>query len=150
VLRTEHQFTNARVGQPQGWYTFASENSKLYRYSVSFAAKSRVRVEVYIDSQARELNKALLAALRERAPEIEAAFGATPRASLEWEELESKRASRIAVYREGSIDTPSEQLLEIEQWMVAQLLNFKRVFPAFIKQAMGELIQEHGDWETYL
>lgn len=150
VLRTEHQFTNARVGQPQGWYTFASENSKLYRYSVSFAAKSRVRVEVYIDSPERELNKALLATLRERAPEIEAAFRSTPGPSLEWEELESKRASRIAVYREGNIDMPSAQLQEIEPWMVAELLSFKRVFPAFIKQAMGELVKEHGAWEMYL
>jgi len=105
VLRTEHQFTNARVGQPQGWYTFASENSKLYRYSVSFATRSRVRVEVYIDSPQRELNKALLTALQERAPEINQPFGT----DLEWELLESKRASRIAVYRDGSMEMPSAQ-----------------------------------------
>ncbi|WP_255539537.1 DUF4268 domain-containing protein [Polynucleobacter sp. JS-Safj-400b-B2] len=149
VLRTQHQFTNARVGQPQGWYSFSSSNSKLYRYSVSFAAKSRIRVEVYIDSPERDLNKALLAALRERASHIEAAFGALG-SCLQWEELETKRASRVALYREGSIDMPSEQLQEIEQWAVAQLLSFKRVFPTFIKEVMSELVKEHIAWEAYL
>jgi len=33
--------------------------------------------------------------------------------------------------------------------MVAQLLSFKRVFPAYIKQAMAELVTVHGAWEAY-
>ena len=46
TLRSEHQFTNAKAGQPQNWYTFASENSKVYKYSASFNLGNRFRTEI--------------------------------------------------------------------------------------------------------
>jgi hypothetical protein len=45
-LREGHRFTNARAGQPQNWYTFSSENSKVFKYSTSFAQGGRVRVDL--------------------------------------------------------------------------------------------------------
>ena len=45
-LKQTYKFTNAKTGQPQNWYTFASENSKVFKYSVSFSQGSRVRVPV--------------------------------------------------------------------------------------------------------
>ena len=47
---------------------------------------------------------------------------------LEWEPLEGRRAFRIAVYREGSIDDAEENLVEIRAWAIDRLLKFKSVF----------------------
>jgi hypothetical protein len=42
--------------------------------------------------------------------------------------LESKRACRIAVYREGSIEDSSASLEDYHKWAVDHLLQFKKVF----------------------
>ena len=131
-LRENHQFTNARSGQPQNWYTFASDNSKLYKYSTSFARGGRVRVEIYIDSGDKAKNEQLFDCLHERKSEIEIALGF----NLEWERLDSSRACRIAVYRDGEIEADSELLADIRNWTVENLLKFKKVFPAKVQQCV--------------
>ncbi|MBI2839756.1 MAG: DUF4268 domain-containing protein [Acidobacteria bacterium] len=129
-LRETHKFTNARTGQPQNWYTFASENSKVYRYSTSFAQGGRVRVEVYIDCGDKAKNEQIFDCLLQHKEEIEAAL----RCELSWERLESRRACRIAVYRDGDIDADSETLADIKNWTIQNLLKFKAVFPAKFQQ----------------
>ena len=47
---------------------------------------------------------------------------------LEWEELENRRACRIAVYRNGTIDDSDEMLEEYRDWAAKRMLAFKRVF----------------------
>lgn len=123
-LRETHKFTNARTGQPQNWYTFASENSKVYTYSTSFAKGGRVRVEVYLDTGDKARNEQVFDCLLARKQEIEAALGF----ELTWERLDSRRACRIAVYRDGEIDADSETLADIKSWTIQNLLRFKAVF----------------------
>ncbi|OON61263.1 hypothetical protein B0920_15485 [Massilia sp. KIM] len=134
-LRNKHRFTNARTGQPQNWYTFASENSKLYKYSASFAQGGKVRVELYIDCGEKKKNEELFDYLHERRSEIESKLGT----ALGWERLDNRRACRIAVYRDGDIDMDSETLAEIRSWSVQYLLSFKSVFPAYISGFLKEL-----------
>lgn len=55
-LREKHRFTNARIGQPQNWYTFRS-GVPGPDYGTSFAQGGRVRVELYIDFEDSEINK---------------------------------------------------------------------------------------------
>lgn len=129
-LRDTHKFTNARTGQPQNWYTFASENSKVYKFSTSFAQGGRVRVEVYIDCGDKTKNEQLFDCLFARKTEIEAALGF----ALSWEKLDSRRACRVAVYRDGDIDADSESLAEIRAWTIQNLLKFKVVFPGNVQQ----------------
>jgi hypothetical protein len=131
-LRIKHQFTKARAGQAQSWYTFASENSKVYRYSASFAAGERIRTEVYIDWEDKAKNELIFDALFNNKEEIEREFGA----ELKWERLENKRACRVARYRDGDIDVDTETLNSIRTWMIEQLLTFKRVFPARFDAAL--------------
>ena len=128
-LRNIHKFTNAKVGQPQNWYTFASEKSKLYKYSASFAMGDRIRAEIYIDCGDKEQNEALFDFLYQKKTQIEEAFGST----LEWERLDAKRACRIAIYRDGSIDDDTESIEDIKKWTIENLLKFKSVFPSIIK-----------------
>ncbi len=128
-LRNVHKFTNAKVGQPQNWYTFASEKSKLYKYAASFAMGDRIRAEIYIDSGVKEQNELLFDFLYQKKEQIEKSFGS----SLEWERLDTKRACRIAIYRDGSIDEDTETIEEIRKWTIENLLKFKSVFPSIIK-----------------
>ncbi len=134
-LRTQHKFTNARLGQPQSWYTFSSENSKAFKYSASFARKGKVRAEIYIDCGDKVRNEALFDWLHARSGEIEKDFGAP----LEWERLDTKSACRIAVYRDGEIDADTEVLADIRTWMIAQLLKLKSVFPRYVAEALKNM-----------
>jgi hypothetical protein len=135
-LRTLHQFTNARTGLPQNWYTFASDNSRIFTYSTSFAQRGRVRAEIYLDCGDKVKNEALFDVLCASKAEIESEMGT----ELAWERLDNRRACRIAVYRDGEIDAPSELLDEIKQWAIVSLLKFKTVFPKRILQAYSQLV----------
>lgn len=122
-LRETYKFTGARKGQPQSWYTFSSGN-KRFVYGHSFAAGNRVRTEIYIDSSDVDENKQYFDLLLSQRESIESEFGQT----LEWERLDDKRASRVAIYREGSIDSSTEELQDIHAWGINNLLQFKKVF----------------------
>jgi len=122
-LREHHKFTGATAAQPQSWYGFASGHWGV-SYGVSFAQGGKVRVDLYIDRGERDFNKALFDQLHHDAEPIREAL----RESLEWERLDHRRASRIAVYRPGSIDAAPEVLDEIRDWAVKWLLKFKETF----------------------
>lgn len=128
-LREKHRFTNARTGQPQSWYSFTS-GIKGCIYGCSFARGSKVRAEVYIDTQSQEINKEIFRAFEQQKIQIEQEFGE----ELYFEELPTKRASRIAVYREGDIWTDTQSLEEIKNWCIEKLLKFKQVFGDKLKR----------------
>lgn len=132
-LRNTHCFTNARAGQPQNWYTFASDNSKLYRYSVSFSQGGKVRTEVYIDCGDKTKNEELFDCLLSNKERIEEEIGA----ELNWERLDNRRACRVAIYRDGDIDMDSDALAEIKAWTIQNLLRFKSVFPRHIENCVS-------------
>jgi hypothetical protein len=128
-LRDKHRFTGARVGQPQSWYHFRAEVAGA-AYGASFALGGRVRVEVYIDQEEWELNKRFFDSLSNEKEAIEQEFGT----ALEWERLDDKRASRIAIYRAGAITSDTATLEEIRLWTIEQLLKFKKVFGPRLKR----------------
>jgi hypothetical protein len=119
----------SRVGKPQNWYSFSSGVTGFY-YSNSFARGEKVRVELYIDTKTAERNKEIFRQLKNEQEQIESEFGE----KLSWEELPDKRAVRIAIYRQGSIDEDSKTLTEIKDWAIQKLLTFKRVFEERIKK----------------
>jgi len=127
-LRTKHEFTGARVGQPQGWYSFSSGVSGV-TFGAVFASNHRARVELYIDQGDYETNKSFFDWLKGQKDIIEKQCGF----SLEWERIDEKRASRIAVSRDGSIDSSAEELDEIRKWHIEKLLTFKKVFSPLVK-----------------
>jgi len=122
-LREKHRFTGARIGQAQNWYSFVSGVSGFW-YNTNFAWNGRVRAELYIDLKNPEKNKATFDALLAQKDEIEREFGEP----LEWERQDDKPASRVAIYRDGSIDDSEQRLDEIRTWRVAHLLKLKQVF----------------------
>lgn len=124
TLREEHDFTKARKAQPQNWQTFSAGHAQRVQYGANFAQGRRARVEVYIGNTDRDWNKDLFDKLLGDKESMESKL----QESLEWDRLDNRRASRIAVTRPGSIDDTQETLEEIRNWMVQKLLNFKRVF----------------------
>ena len=122
-LRENHNFTNARKGQPQSWYSFSS-GFRGITYGAAFDGQSLARVEVYIDNGGYDWNKNIFDSLFEIKDDIEAAWPST----LDWRRLDSRRASRIFVDRSGSIDDDQSSLSEIKEWMVEGLVNLKQVF----------------------
>lgn len=75
------------------WIELPAKRSSV-SYSVNFTGPGRLRAEVYL-VQGSESFPPLLA----KKTAIEATFGET----LSWEELPDKRASRIAIYRDGDV-----------------------------------------------
>jgi hypothetical protein len=127
-LRERHKFTGARVAQSQNWYAFASGLSSV-TYGFSFAQGGQVRAEVSIATGDAEANKALFDALEKEKAMIESQFGEP----LKWERLDHRRASRVAVYRPGTIDEP-ETLGQVKGWAVDRLLKLKKIFGPRIAQ----------------
>ncbi len=128
-LRDNHRFTNARVGQPQNWYSFTSGTNG-FSYGVSFAAGNRVRTELYIDTGDEAHNSFAYNNLYERKDGLEAALGE----SLEWEPLEGKRACRIATYRPGNVEDPPEVREGHLRWAIDRLLRLREVVGPYLPE----------------
>ena len=124
-LREKHHFTNAKLGQPQHWYSFRSGVSGV-EYGTSFAQGGRVRAELYIDFEDAGTNKEYFDRLHFERDQFEQAFGEP----LSWERLDARRARRIAMYAAGSLDSTPDDLFRIRAWAIERLLKFKSVFRA--------------------
>jgi hypothetical protein len=122
-LREKHHFTGARAGQPQSWYSFSSGIAGI-TYGACFALGGKARVELYIDQGDTATNKQLFDFLAVSRQEIGQELGE----SLEWERLDNRQASRIALYRAGSIEDDEDTLIEIRAWMIERLLKLNKVF----------------------
>lgn len=128
ALREKHGFTSAKVAQDKSWYAFASGFSQ-FKYSANFTGQQNARVEVYIDSGDAEENRDLFNRLAENKAVIETDLDQV----LDWQPLEGKRACRVAVTRPGTIDDSDEVLEQIHDWMIENLLAFKRVFDGHLR-----------------
>ncbi len=133
-LREKHKFTGARIGQPQNWYSFSSGIQGIL-YSAVFAQGGKVRAEIYIDQGDQEKNKILFDALKAYEQEITDRY----KSPLEWERLDEKRASRIAIYRDGTIESSDSELEEIRTWHIENLLKIKKVFTPEIHKALKKI-----------
>jgi len=122
-LREKYRFTNAKMGQPQNWYSFASGTSGVV-YSIWFSGAGRVRVELYMDVGNRDLNRLIFDQLRQNSSVIEKEYGE----KLEWDAAESRRACSVGTFLSGKIDDPPEALDTILRWAIDRLLRFKKVF----------------------
>ena len=133
TLREEHRFTNAKKASPVNWYSFTTGYSRI-GYGANFSGQREARVEVYIDYQDGERNIQLLEALEQHKEQVEAEL----HQSLDWQRLENRRACRIVVTRDGSIDDDEDALAETQTWMIDTLLNFKRVFDPLLARLTAE------------
>ena len=123
VLRTEHQFTQARLGQRQNFYLFSSGYAGV-QYGATLAWDSTVIAEVYLSDSRQDVNKTRFDALKLREKEIHASLGQ----SLEWRRMDEQKSCRIILATEGSIDDPPEKLARSKTWLIENLLKLKETF----------------------
>ncbi len=109
-----------------------SDNGKLTFLGCSFARGEKFRVELYIDTGSQEHNSQIFDRLYKDREEIESLVGIP----LNWENLENRRASRIAVYHEGSITDNSDDLGRLHNWAVEYLNKFYEVFHNLMKEVI--------------
>ena len=111
--------------QGQNWYTVSglpNVGPQLAILAFSFAQSNRFRVELYIDSGDKERNKRVFDQLSSRRTEVEADLGE----ALSWERIDDKRASRIALYHDGSISDNPEELAGLHKWAIEAMLRFQK------------------------
>ena len=134
-LREKHKFTKARAAQPQNWYTFSS-GIRGIGYGAQFARGGRVLAYLNIYQDVQGNNRDLFDALEKRKAEITANFGGP----LEWNRADDQQVPWLAVFRDGSIESPDNELEEIRQWHVTNLLKLKKVCQPEIEQALETLV----------
>jgi hypothetical protein len=123
-LRDTYRFTNARVAQPQPWYSFSSGISGIH-YNASFDSDDRLRAELYIDVGDAQHNKAIFDTLYSERQGLEEQF----QEQLIWERLDHRRACRIMAARpNSSIDQAQTIGPLLRQWVIERLIVLKRVF----------------------
>lgn len=101
----------------------------------AFTRRKRFRVELYIDTGDKERNKHLFDMLHNRASEIQTELKDVP-GSLEWERIDEKRASRIALYHEGAITDAEEELASLRNWAVDAMIKFQKVMDKHLSEVL--------------
>ncbi len=82
--------------RPQNWLSFSASKGAL-RFGWSLRTGNRFSVELYIDTGDEIENKRIFEELRKHKDEIDLQIK-----KIEWEELETKRACRVVIYRKMS------------------------------------------------
>ena len=96
------------------------------RLQLAFTTGNRFKVELYVDTGNRQVNKVAYDHLFEYKSEIEATVGHP----LDWDRLESAKACRISSYYAESatiLDEP-EILDTVTDWAIEEIKRFRDVF----------------------
>ena len=130
--------SGGRKPQPQSWMGYSIGRTGFNLGAVMIRPKRQVRTELYI---AGDKAKALFHLLREQQQVIEQELGY----ALEWEELPTRRDSRIAVYM-TNVDPEDEQDWPRQhEWLTAKINDFHRVFLARVRDLDAEEWKQDGE-----
>jgi hypothetical protein len=117
------------------WYEFPIGRSGVVISDTISTQKKRVGVELYLS---RDPFKSGIRQLASERDTIEAEFGAV----LDWQELENKRASRIAVFLHDVDPSVPAQYATLHAWMLDKMQRFRRVFANRVKDLDFEVNEE--------
>jgi hypothetical protein len=132
-IHDEHPgWTNSHKPGPANWTSLLWFTPGV-SFNVSFRNQQRISAEVYLDTGDQEGSLDLFKKLEAVRPTIEEVFGGP----LSWEELESKRACRIAVYQHGDV-TNSEEFGQYIDWLFDSYKRLRNaVGPEFGKATLS-------------
>lgn len=122
--------TNAtRVGY-QSWFSTPSGRSG-FTFGLAFVRGQKFQIELYIDMGSRQPNKQAFDEISLGKDAIDEELGAT----LDWQRLDNRRASRIAWYWDNPVtimDTPTK-LEELKAWAVENYFKFRDVLSPYLE-----------------
>ena len=101
----------------------------------SFTRGGRLRLELYIDTGDKKINKKVFDLIATEVPPVYERLdnilwgeaGGRLLDFVETERMDDRRASRIATYKGGSIDGTSEELKELQDWVADNILEFYKI-----------------------
>jgi hypothetical protein len=118
LLAVNEQRPNIRQPAPTtgSWLQFAS--GPFGHWAIAVPGDQRLRVEAYIDTGFAETNKQLFDELESTQAQLNSQVGET----LIWESLETRRASRVCLYRNLNWDD-SESRTAAKKWAATSLVK---------------------------
>ena len=128
----EKGFTGPRKAGTGNWYSFPAGVSRGLTFAAALGAGKEVRVELYIGGPSGADNIKLLENLERHNLQIESELG-----PVDWQRLENRKGCRIALTRSGSIEDGADSLVEIQEWIIENLLKFKRVLSPHLTRLAG-------------
>lgn len=102
-------------------------------FTYSFSRDKRVRVELYLDLGDQTHTKIVFDKLHAQKEKFESLVG-----TIEWERLDSRRASRIALYHEGQI-TEEKNHAELRKWAADTMVKFYNALAEPVEKAIVEV-----------
>lgn len=123
--------------QGRSWLTvevLSAEFPETTWLTFSFARKSRFRIESYIDTGDQSQNKRIFDTLHKYKADVEAKLDEP----LSWERLDSRRASRVALYQEkASIVNTPEELAKLQDWAVKMMVRFYQAIAPHLHNSLS-------------
>jgi hypothetical protein len=117
-------WTRASKPQPASWINLPAPLASCV-YSINFASKRRLRVELYIDTGDAAENEGLLEGFEADRALMEDRFGGP----LSFEALPGRRACRIGAYGVGDV-TEEDRFDEMSDWFIDALTRLRAAVEA--------------------
>ena len=102
-------------------------------FTFSFSRDKRLRIELYLDLGDKTQTKDVFDKLFEQRERF-----ATELGEIEWERLDNRRASRLALYRGGHIAEPKEHA-ELRKWAAETMVKFYNTLVEPAEKAIREV-----------
>lgn len=132
IIKRKPNFTKAKA-MPQSWWSLSIGKSG-FSVAVAFTIDGNFRVELYIDTGTKENNDIAFSKLKENSLTIQDNIGK----DLVWDPLPDRRACRIYLATNGTIDDDEKKLTELTEWAAPMVIKFKEVFSPLVKNIQIE------------
>lgn len=127
LLNISQNFTKAKA-LPLSWWMVGIGRSG-FGVGLAFTIDNKFKVEIYIDTGKKEFNEFAFTELKENSVSIHERIGK----ELIWDPLPDRRASRIYLERDGTIDDENNKLEELIEWAAPLMVKFREVFSPLVK-----------------
>ncbi|MCJ7585825.1 MAG: DUF4268 domain-containing protein [Anaerolineales bacterium] len=114
--------------------TIAQQGGVTSYFTFSFTRDKRFRVELYLDLVDKAQTKAVFDKLFFQKKQIESTVG-----PIEWERLDNRRASRLALYHEGQISDEKKHP-ELQKWAAEMMVKFYSALAKPAEEAISEVV----------
>lgn len=131
------RFAIRRPGKDH-WHSWSAGRSGIVINATIYTKLRRVGVELYFHNDPAKTG---IRQLMSQKDAIEAEFGE----ALEWQELPTKKASRIALFRGGVDPSNQSTFNDLHTWMLDKMERFQRVFGPRVRNLDLEVVVVEDD-----